>query len=471
MHSNTKILIVDDLKDMRIVLAKVLKKEGYKTVTAGNGFTAIKLVRSERPDAVIMDIKMPKMDGIEVMKRMKKIKDNIPVILITAYGEIETAVQTVRLGAYDYITKPFDNAKIIITLNNALKEHSLKYEVKRLRLRLKSKAPLSEQMGSSNQIKRVTNLVNSVSPTNFTVILYGETGSGKELVAMSIHNQSLRRNNKFIAVDCGAIPETLIESELFGYEKGAFTGAEGRREGYFELASKGTLFLDEIGNLPMKMQSKLLRVLEEYNIRRLGGREYIEVDIRVIVASNSRLDRLVKTEKFREDLYHRLNEFTIEMPPLRNRKEDIIYLANRFLDECNLELNKNVQGFSESALECLHNYDWPGNVRELRNVVRRAALMADDKVESVNIPTIKSRLNTDSFDRPISQLINVEKGTYNEFSLKEIVKKRVSDIEKHVITDVLKHTGGNKSKAARILKIDYKTLYYKIKEYDIKFTP
>ncbi|MFQ5965124.1 MAG: sigma-54-dependent transcriptional regulator [Candidatus Scalinduaceae bacterium] len=471
MHSNTKILIVDDIKDMRIVLTKVLKKEGYKTITAGDGLTAIKLVRSELPDAVIMDIKMPKMDGIEVMKRIKKLKDDIPVILITAYGEIETAVQTVKSGAYDYVTKPFDNAKIIITLNNALKEHSLKYELKRLRLRLKDKAPLPKQMGSSNQVKRVANLVNSVSHTNFTVILYGETGSGKELVARSIHNQSLRRKNKFIAVDCGAIPETLIESELFGYEKGAFTGAEGRREGYFELASKGTLFLDEIGNLPVKMQNKLLRVLEGHNIRRLGGRESIEVDIRVIVASNSRLDRLVKTEKFREDLYHRLNEFTIEIPPLRNRKEDIIYLANRFLDECNLELNKNVQGLSESALERMNNYDWPGNVRELRNVIRRAALVADDKIESVNIPTIKSRLNIDSFDSPISHLINGEKGTFNEFSLKDIVKKGVSNIEKYVITDTLQHTGGNKSKAARILKIDYKTLYYKIKEYDIKFTP
>jgi len=259
----------------------------------------------------------------------------------------------------------------------------------------------------------------------------------------------------------------LIESELFGYEKGAFTGAEEKREGYFELASKGTLFLDEIGNLPIKMQSKLLRVLEERNIRRLGGKEDIKVDIRVIVAGNTKLEKLVQAEEFREDLYHRLNEFTVEIPPLRNRKEDIIYLSNRFLDEGNLELNKDVRCFSELALECLLNYNWPGNVRELRNVVRRAALMAVDMIEPVNIPIKKSGSNIDSPVYPISQLINVEKGTYSKFSLKDIVKKT----EKHAIIDVLNHTGGNKSKAARMLKIDYKTLHYKIKEYDIKFIP
>ncbi len=467
MRNNIKILIVDDLQDMRILLTNVLKKEGYKTITAKNGFTAIELVKKELPDAVIIDVNMPEMDGIEAMKQIKKINGNIPIILMTAYGEIEAAVQTVKLGAFDYIEKPFDNAKMIITLNNALNECSLRYEVKKLRFNLKMEASLFEQMGSSNEVKKVFNLVKSVSPTNFTVILYGETGSGKELVARAIHNQSLRNKNIFIAVDCGAIPETLIESELFGYEKGAFTGAEEKREGYFELASKGTLFLDEIGNLPIKMQSKLLRVLEERNIRRLGGKEDIKVDIRVIVAGNTKLEKLVQAERFREDLYHRLNEFTVEIPSLKHRKEDIIYLSNRFLDEGNLELNKNVRGFSELALECLLNYNWPGNVRELRNVVRRAALMAVDMIEPVNIPIKKSGSNIDSPVYPISQLINVEKGTYSKFSLKDIVKKT----EKHAIIDVLKHTGGNKSKAARMLKIDYKTLHYKIKEYDIKFIP
>ena len=467
MRNNTKILIVDDLQDMRILLANVLKKEGYKTITAKDGFTAIEFVKKKLPDAVIIDVNMPEMDGIEVMKQVKKINDNIPIILITAYGEVEAAVQTVKLGAYDYIEKPFDNAKIIITLNNALNEYSLRYEVKKLRFNLKGEASLFEQMGSSNEVKKVFNLVKSVSPTNFTVILYGETGSGKELVARAIHNQSLRSKNVFVAVDCGAIPETLIESELFGYEKGAFTGAEEKREGYFELASKGTLFLDEIGNLPIKMQSKLLRVLEERNIRRLGGKEDIEVDIRVIVAGNIQLNKLVQAEEFREDLYHRLNEFTVEIPPLRNRKEDIIYLSKRFLDESNLELNKNVRGFSELALEYLLNYNWPGNVRELRNEVRRAVLMAVDMIEPVNIPIKKSGSNIDSSVHPISQLINVEKDTCSKFSLKDIVK----EIEKHAIIDVLKHTGGNKSKAARMLKIDYKTLHYKIKEYGIKFIP
>ena len=471
MSSNAKILIVDDIQNIRTVLTNLLKKEGYETITAANGLTAIELVRNNLPDAVIMDIKMPEMDGMEALKRMKKINKNMPIILITAFGEIETAVQSVKLGAYDYITKPFDNAKVIITLTNALNEHSLKHELKRLRFNLKNRAPLSEQMGPSNEIKRVSNLVNSISNTNFTVILYGETGSGKELVARAIHNQSPRSDNKFVAIDCGAIPETLIESELYGYEKGAFTGADVRREGYFELASKGTLFLDEIDNLSKKMQSKLLRVIEEHNLRRLGGREDVEVDIRIIVAGNKRLDKLVQAEKFREDLYHRINEFTIQVPHLRNRKEDIIYLSNRFLDEINLELKRNVRGFSESALESLLNYKWPGNVRELRNVVRRAVLMAGDIIEQTNIPITKEILNFDLFNQPVSQLVNAENGAYDELSLKDIVKKGVGNIEKQIIKDVLKHTGGNKSKASRMLKIDYKTLYNKIKEYGIRFTP
>ena len=468
VNSNAKILIVDDLEDMRYVLKNVLEKEGFKTITSDNGSTAVELVRKELPDTVIMDIKMPEMDGIESMRQMKDIDPVLPVILMTAYGDIETAVQAVKLGAYDYILKPFDNENVVITINNALTELDLKREVKTLRSKLHDKAPLTELMGSSNEIKRIDRQIKCIASTNFTVILYGETGSGKELVARAIHNQSSRREAKFVTVDCGAIPDTLIESELFGYERGAFTGAEKRKEGYFESASKGTLFLDETGNLLKHMQSKLLRALEERLIRRLGGTKDMEIDIRVIVAGNEKLEKLVHNGRFREDLYHRLNEFTIEISPLRERKDDIIYLAKRFLDTTNLELNKHVQGFSDTALECLLNYDWLGNVRELRNVIRRSALMVDDIIEPDNLMIKKSNLNKNLLDLQTNQSYEEKKDVDNGLSLKKIVKRSISDIERRVIIDVLKRTGGNKSKAARILEIDAKTMRHKIREYGIE---
>ncbi|MHC4267289.1 MAG: sigma-54-dependent transcriptional regulator [Planctomycetota bacterium] len=459
-----KVLVVDDVEEIVRFLSRILESEGYKVLSARNGKVAVEIVQKELPDAVIMDIKMPIMNGIEAMKKMKSIIPLLPVIFITAFGEIDSAVHAIKLGAYNYVTKPFEQENIIITLKNALNELRLKCEVKKLRSDINKKATLAELMGSSDEIKKVFNQVSHVAPTDFTVILYGETGSGKELIARAIHNQSLRRDGKIVTIDCGAIPETLLESELFGYEKGAFTGADKRKVGYIELASEGTLFLDEIGNLSLQMQGKLLRAIDEKLIKRLGGENEIEVDVRIIVAGNEMFDQLVKAGKFREDLYHRLNEFTIEIPPLRKRREDVIYLSRRFLNETNRELNKNVRGFSASSLECLLNYDWPGNVRELKNVVRKSVLMADDLVESVNLPNEKSQTNNNGLtDYVKGDSIKLENGKYDKFSLRKVI----GNVEEHVIIDVLKHTGGNKSKAARILKIDYKTILYKIKEYGI----
>ncbi len=459
-----KVLVVDDVEEIVRFLSRILESEGYKVLSARNGKVAVEIVQKELPDAVIMDIKMPIMNGIEAMKKMKSIIPLLPVIFITAFGEIDSAVHAIKLGAYNYVTKPFEQENIIITLKNALNELRLKCEVKKLRSDINKKATLAELMGSSDEIKKVFNQVSHVAPTDFTVILYGETGSGKELIARAIHNQSLRRDGRLVTIDCGAIPETLLESELFGYEKGAFTGADKRKVGHIELASEGTLFLDEIGNLSLQMQGKLLRAIDEKLIKRLGGENEIEVDVRIIVAGNEMFDQLVKAGKFREDLYHRLNEFTIEIPPLRKRKEDVIYLSRRFLNETNRELNKNVRDFSASSLECLLNYDWPGNVRELKNVVRKSVLMADDLVESVNLPNEKSQTNNNGLtDYVKGDSIKLENGKYDKFSLRKVI----GNVEEHVIIDVLKHTGGNKSKAARILKIDYKTILYKIKEYGI----
>ncbi len=470
MSSNERILVVDDLEDMRVLLTGVLKKDGYKVTVADGGLSAVELFRKELSDAVIMDIKMPGVDGIETMKRMKKIAPTVPIILMTAHGNVSTAVHAVKSGAYDYVTKPFDNEKVLIILKNALSELTLKREVNALRADDKGETLLFALMGSSDEIKKVYNQVNRVAPTNFTVTLYGETGSGKELIARAIHNQSSRRENKIVTIDCGAIPENLLESELFGYEKGAFTGAEKRKEGYAELASGGTLFLDEIGNLSLQMQGKLLRAIEEKRIKRLGGKDDIEINVRIIVAGNKRLGELVKAGSFREDLFHRLNEFAIEIPALRNRRRDIIHLSRRFLNEINVELNKNVTGFSTSAIECLFNYEWPGNVRELKNVIRKAVLLCSDNaaVEADDLMIIKSKLKSDLPDTQKEHSIDTKIDNYDDLSLKDIVKKNISNIEKDIITDVLKRTGGNKSKAARMLKIDYKTMHYKIKEYSIK---
>ncbi|MBS1257639.1 MAG: Transcriptional regulatory protein ZraR [Candidatus Scalindua arabica] len=470
MSNNEKILVVDDLEDMRVLLSGVLKKDGYNVTVTDGGLSAVELFRKELADAVIMDIKMPGIDGIEAMKRMKKIAPTVPIILMTAHGNVSAAVHAVKSGAYDYVTKPFDNEKVLITLKNALSELKLKREVDALRSDVKGKSLLSGLMGSSDEIKEVYDQVNRVAPTDFTVIIYGETGSGKELIARAIHNQSSRTENKIVTIDCGVIPENLLESELFGYEKGAFTGAEKRKEGYVELASGSTLFLDEIGNLSLQMQGKLLRAIEEKKIKRLGGKDDIEINVRIIVAGNEKLGELVKAGSFREDLFHRLNEFTIEIPALRNRRRDIIYISRRFLNEINVELNKNVTGFSTTAIEGLFNYEWPGNVRELKNVIRKAVLLCSDNtaIEANDLAISEPKLKIDLPDTQKEQSIDTKIDNYDDLSLKDIVKKNISKIEKDVITDILKRTGGNKSKAARMLKIDYKTMHYKVKEYGIK---
>ncbi len=480
----SKILVVDDEVKTCEFLKRILKAHEYDVITSNNGNDALKKARKEDPDAMLLDIRMPGIDGIEVLKQLKEAVPLLPVILVTAVTDIDTAVQAIKLGAYDYVTKPLDSEKINIILKNALTELGLKREVSALRSKTNKNTPLFEIMGSGDAMKKVYNEISNVASTDYTVVLQGETGTGKELVARSIHNQSFRKDGKFVAVDCGAIPETLIESELFGYEKGAFTGADKKKEGYFELASNGTLFLDEIGNLPINMQSKLLRALEERRIRRLGGKRDKPIDVRIIVANNNKLENLVRSEVFREDLFYRLNEFTIELPPLRERKEDLVFLTMRFLDETKLELNKNITGFSTSALDRLLSHNWPGNVRELRNVIRKAVLICPDNTEidaqNISISIGQTSLKDDTgnlqtvtnhISKETTQLSKVEIDDYEGLSLKDIAKKSLNSIEKGIIMDVLKRTGGNKSKAARILKINNTTMHYKIKEYGIKSAP
>src|SRR3989337_3849373 len=318
--SNISILIIDDEGDMCDTLSHVLNQAGFATYIAHDGNTGLEVFNKESPNVVILDLRMPGMNGMEVLKQIKCSSSETPVIIITAYGEIQSAVEAIKQGAYNYFNKPFDNEEVVVTVEKAIEERAMHQEIRMLKTQLSFAMPLYEQMGNSAEIAKVNESVACVAPTNFTVVICGETGSGKELIARSIHNRSPRCDKPFVVVDCGSIPETLIESELFGFEKGTFTGADQKKIGQFEIASGGTLFLDEIGNLPKPMQGKLLRVLQERRIRRLGSNKEINVEVRVVVAGNERLEYLVESGHFRMDLYQRLNEFCIEIPPLRQRK-------------------------------------------------------------------------------------------------------------------------------------------------------
>jgi two-component system nitrogen regulation response regulator GlnG len=404
------------------------------------------------------------MDGIELLAKIKTTKPEIQVIMLTAYGDIRSAVKATKLGAYDYFTKPFENGHLLLTIRRALENQKLTQEVLQLKNELKKELQLESLMGTSPEIKKIFDRITKVACTNFTVLIEGESGTGKEIVANAIHWASLRRDAAFVAVDCGAIPDTLIESELFGYEKGAFTGADREKKGQFELANHGTIFLDEIDNLPYHVQSKLLRMIQERKISKLGGKHASPVDVRIIVSSNIPLVKLVEEGKFRSDLYYRFNEFKIELPPLRKRKDDIPFLAKKFIDEGNMELSKNVKGLHKDSLAMLINYHWSGNVREFKNVIKRAVLLAEDLIEPSHLIFDNVTLHL-----PVIPEIIPEEKTKEGVSLREITKRAVHLVEKREIERALFKSSGNKSKASLMLKIDYKTLLTKINEYQIKY--
>ena len=456
------ILIVEDHKDMQLILSKILKENGYKTNIAEDGIMAIKKVEKCIPDVILLDIKLPKLDGMQVLKRIKKIDKDLPVIIITAYGNVKGAVNAMKSGAYDYITKPFDNEELIIIIQKALKTQSLSKEVKILRKRLSKMSHSEKMIGQSPPVKKVIKQVELIAPTNMSVIIQGKSGTGKEVIANMIHQKSPRKDKPFIPVDCGAIPETLIESELFGHEKGAFTSADYTKKGKFELANNGTLLLDEITNLPFSSQAKLLRVIEEKKVQRVGSKEFIIFDVRLIATTNIDILDNVKKGKFRGDLYHRLFEFIIFLPMLKEIKDDIPILAMEFLNKANTELKKNIKGFSEKAMELMLFYHWPGNVRELKNVIKIAVLITN----SENI----------MFDQLYTLLDNSHSTEFKEISesKEDIHLSNVSDkiisfenqkeqFEKDLIIKALNQTHGNKTKAAQILNINRKKLYRKMK--------
>ncbi len=465
MHVRTRILIVDDEKDIRDLLFRLLEKEGYMPVVAHSGETALEMIRLGMPDLVISDLRMPGMDGMELLRQTKKLDPNLPVLMITGWGGIDGAVSAVKEGAYDYMAKPLNIPELTKKVKEALKDKQPGFGKRDVRDSIQNEAIalLHEMMGPSEAVVRIVSELALVAPSNFSVIIQGETGTGKELLARAIHEASPRCKAQLVPVDCGAIPETLFESELFGYEKGAFTGAIASKPGKFEMAQRGTLFLDEIGNMPVSSQIKLLRAIQEKSFFHVGGTKPVTVDVRLIVATNEDLNAAVRNGSFSRDLFYRLSEFTIIIPPLRNRKEDMFHIANRLLTATNVELSKQVKGFSQEAMRVLAEYSWPGNVRQLRSAVRRAVLQADSYIDPAHL-SLEEHGETEA-----------DEGSHNpEFkwteglSLKEMVRRSTAELEKRVLVEALRKTGGNKAKAARLLQMDYTTIHAKIKQYGIQ---
>ena len=466
ISTQKKILLVDDDNDFRWATSNLLESSGYNVIEAKDGQEAINFLEKDVPDMVLLDYRMPGRDGIKVAEEMRKQIPAVPVVMITAYAEVHSAVKAMKTGVYDYVTKPIDNNDLLFTVKRALEKKDLEQEIEYLRDVLNERGSLNDLMGMSDQVKRLFEHVEKVAPTSFSVLIEGESGTGKELVARAIHNLSKEKEGPFVALDCGAIPETLIESELFGHMKGAFTGAHADKPGQFELANGGTLFLDEVGNLPYGAQQKLLRAVQERSIRRLGAKKARPIQVRIITAANQALEKHVEAGNFRSDLFFRLREFAIKIPSLRERKGDIPYLTKRFLDEAQSELRKKCRGLSKSALDSLTVYNWPGNVRELRNVIRQAVLLCNENgfIESDHL-IFSSQLNSTTKK---TQFVASSKIYDDKRTLKEIVKSFADIVEKRAIKDAMAQAKGNKSKVAKSLGIDYKTLLRKIKIHQIE---
>ncbi|MGQ0708638.1 MAG: sigma-54-dependent transcriptional regulator [Rhodoferax sp.] len=480
-----KVLIVDDFEDARWVLSCLVRQMGHIPLVAASAGEALACIRAEPLDLVLLDVGLPDMDGFEVLAQAKAHDKTLYVIMVTANGKAHDAVRAIRAGAYDYVDKPFNNESVALTVRQALQEKTMKGQ------RRQSLSPLPKQaeslvdsMGRSAAIARIQAEVERVAKTNFSVMVTGESGTGKELVSQAIHAWSQRATQPFVAVDCGAIPEALIESELFGHEKGAFTGAHQTKLGAFELASGGTIFLDEIGNLPLAMQGKLLRVLETRRVHRIGGADGRATDFRLVVATNADLLAMVERQSFRGDLYHRLAEYTICLPTLRERKEDMEFLVHRFLVQTNKELGKQVTGLTDAVWSILRSYGWPGNVRELRNQLRRAVLLCDDP-EGLVTPGCLGTLDRRSAEHPACKGVQSERRRpearspcplceakeFLEYEgvlpLKELVARVTGQMERAILLQVLRQTDWNKAQAARMLQLDYKTIHNKLKAYEI----
>ena len=480
----TNILVIDDDADICMLLNRYLSKNGFNVTTAYSGKAALESIATQVPDIVLCDFRLEDMSGSDLLEKIKQNNPQVPVIIMTGYSDVRTAVKIMKLGAFDYVTKPLLPEEILLTLKRALTESKDNEAV------TVTNSPASASEGDSKKPKKnkgkyvfgksavfkvILDQIKLVAPTNFSVIIYGESGSGKESVANEIHNNSTRANKPFVAIDCGSLSKELASSELFGHEKGSFTSAISQKIGSFELANGGTVFLDEIGNLSYDIQVALLRVVQERKMRRVGGVKDIDLDVRIIVASNERLSEAAKKGKFREDLYHRFNEFSIEVPALRNRPEDIMLFSEFFLDKTNADLGKSVKGFSDDVVKIFHAYNWPGNLRELNNVIKRSTLLTSgDLVEVSALPFEFTHFEKLAFENneavpssiPAAQQPTAAEPPKKSLPLSDYGMKHASiDAEFELIVEALKKCNYNKSKAAQLLNIDRKTLYNKMKQY------
>ena len=446
MSDPATLLVADDDPGLRESLERTLTREGYRVVLASDGRAALERVQAGGVDLIVTDLKMPGLTGLELLRAAKAIMPDVDVILLTAFGTVEEAVKAMKDGAYDFLTKPFRREQLIKLIDKALERRDLIEQNRALKKQLEDLRAKGQMIGASPSWRRMLTLVEQTADSSATILIQGESGTGKELVARTIHERSARRNGPFIPVNCAALPETLLESELFGYEKGAFTGAAGRKEGRFELADGGTLFLDEVADLSLATQPKILRVLQEGEFERLGGTRILQVDVRIVAATNQDVAEMVKEKRFREDLYYRLNVITIRVPPLRERPEDIRVLAQHYLRVYAAKNGRKLEGFTGEAIDRLEAYAWPGNVRELENVIERSVLLArKDRIDAEDLP---------------EEVMGVKRPPRD--AILELIGTPLADIEQRLLDETLRITGGNKTQAAKLLGIDVRTVARKL---------
>jgi two-component system response regulator AtoC len=463
------VLLVDDEDTIRLFLEKTLRDEGYEAITAATGGEAIDVTRNELPDLVLLDLKLPDINGIEVLQQIKEMLPEVCVIMLTAFGDIETAVSAIKKGAFDFVSKPVNLEQLLLVVEKGLESQRLNRELFQLRRRVKLDFEEGYIPGESPQMKKIYEMVKTVAKSDTTtVLIQGESGTGKEMIANMIHKYSTRFDKPFLEINCASLPEELLESELFGHEKGAFTDAKTQKTGLLELANKGTLFLDEIGEMSLTIQVKLLRVIERMTFRRVGGTKDIKVSVRIISATNRDLQSAVQNKSFREDLYYRLKVIPIQIPPLRERKEDIYLLVKYFLSNFNRQFNKHFTDVSEDAYRVILSYPWPGNIRELKNMIERIVLLEDDDILKIE---------------HLPQNIRDESVTTGEYTITKQIEMALSrpfpddgirfedivrDIEKELVYKAMREAGQNQSKAARLLRLNRDKLRYRLKNFDTK---
>ena len=466
-----KILVIDDDPKVAWILSEGLGSK-FEFVSARDGVEGLQMVSTEQPDLILLDIKMPGMSGLEVLEKLNKVEDRPDVIMVSGHGDTNYVVDSIKLGAAEFVNKPFDVQEIEIHINGVLERRNLKREVKELKSELQSQSAYANFIGDSVAMQKVKDVIEQVADSELTVLIRGESGTGKEIVARSLHQLSSRKDRPFIKVNCAAIPRDLLEAELFGYEKGAFTGAHKTKQGRFEIAHKGTIFLDEIGDMPLELQSKLLQVLEQQEFVRVGGINSIHVDVRIICATNRDLEKAIQERAFRDDLFYRLNEITLFLPPLRERPEDISLLVNYFIEKYNKLYERDFSQVSQPTVDRLMAFSWPGNVRQLENMLKQAVVRGD---ESIVIDLLNSA-GTATAQAPSGgsgqrMAVPTSSGdTPDTYSLKERVGRRVAEEEKVLIAEVLNKTNWNRRKAAELLEISYRSLLYKIKDYNLNAT-